>query len=185
MPTPVTTDPEDIQQADASRACQTPVASDELGKFLVLQRFRGACDDTTAELFFDHGREHQRAARNRQQAAKAICGLCPILAECSLVARTDLTLEGIWGAENQKERRTARRRAHGQAIPAVAPGNPGGRLRVQQAHQHAQRAGVHGAADRLAIPAATLRRLVTLYDLDHQAATAEPALTGVREADRG
>ena len=86
-------------------AGQTSAASAEIGEFLTLQRFRGACDESTAELFFDRGREHQRAARQREQAAKAICGLCPILAECRLVGRADLSLEGIWGGETRTERR--------------------------------------------------------------------------------
>jgi WhiB family transcriptional regulator, redox-sensing transcriptional regulator len=165
-------------EPEDNRAGQTPVASIEVGRFLVLQRFLGACDATTAELFFDNGREPGRAIRNRQQAAKAICGLCPILSECSLVGRTDLTLEGIWGGETRTERRGARRRAHGQPIPAVPPGNPAGRLRVQQAHQHARRFGVHRAADRLAIPAATLRRLLTLYDLDQHSGSRTVRLVG-------
>jgi WhiB family redox-sensing transcriptional regulator len=172
MPTPTTIEPRNPeQQTDGSRADQTPVASMEIGQFLKLQRFSGACDESTAELFFDQGRKPGRAIRNRQQAAKAICGLCPILAECSLVGRADLTLEGIWGGETKKERRAARRRVpHGQPIPAVPPGNPGGRLRVQHAYEHAQRAGIHAAADRLAIPLATLRRLLVLYALDQHSA---------------
>jgi WhiB family redox-sensing transcriptional regulator len=166
------------QEPEERRAGQTPVASVELGRFLVLQRFRGACDETTAELFFDNGKEPGRAIRNRQQAAKAICGLCPILSECSLVGRTDLSLEGIWGGETYKERRAARRRAHGQPVPAVPPGNPGGRQRVEQTHQHAQPGGIHAVAERLAIPAATLRRLLRLYDLDQHAGLPKAGLVG-------
>jgi WhiB family transcriptional regulator, redox-sensing transcriptional regulator len=163
-------------QPNGRRSSQTPVASADIGQFLILQRFSGACDATTAELFFDRGREHQRAARNRERAAKAICGLCPILAECSLVGRADLTLEGIWGGETRKERRAARRRAPSQTVAVVAPGYPGGRERMQQAHQHARHEGLAAAAERLAIPVTTLRRLLVLYGLDGHS---------VAEADRG
>jgi WhiB family redox-sensing transcriptional regulator len=178
MPTPIILQAHRLgSQPEGRRAGQTPTAGPEIGRFLILQRFRGACDAATAALFFDRGREHQRAARNREQAAKAICGLCPILADCRLVGRSDLTLEGIWGGETRKERRAAHRRAlHSQAVPVPQPGNPDGRVRIQQAHQHAQHAGIHAAASQLAIPVATLRRLLVLYGLDRHA---------VAEADRG
>ena len=164
-------------QPEGRRAGQTPAASPQIGRFLVRQRFDGACDQATAKLFFDNGKEPGRAIRNRQQAAKAIYGLCPILAECRLVGRSDLTLEGIWGGETRKERRAAHRRVlHGQPAPVLEPGNPGGRARVQRAHQHAQHAGIRAAASQLAIPVATLRRLLVLYGLDRHV---------IAEADRG
>lgn len=187
---PAESDPaaaDDDQHSGRMRASQTPTASVEVGEFLKLQRFRGACDGTTAELFFDRGREPGRAVRNRHQAAKAICTLCPILAECSLLGRTDLTLEGIWDGETRKQRRQARRRTpHGQPTPAVPSGNPNGRLLVQHALRRAQHEGVHAAANRLGVPAGTLRRLSTLYGLDHQAhALVHPTLVAVGEARRG
>jgi WhiB family redox-sensing transcriptional regulator len=166
---PDNTAPQAAPPPEAPRVNKTPVASVAIGEFLELQRFSGACDDTTAELFFDHGREQPSVIHNRERAAKAICTLCPILAQCSLTGRADLTLDGVWGGETRKERRAARRRHNGHAIPAVPTGNPAARLRIQQARQHAQRAGIHAAADQLAIPTSTLRRLISLYDLDHQA----------------
>ncbi len=167
---------EDAQPGGQGRAGHTPTASVAVGSFLVKQRFSGACDQATAELFFDHSRDAGHATRQRHQAAKAICALCPIRAECSLVGRADPTLEGIWGGETHQQRRQARRHArHGQPTPVVPPGNPDGQQRVQQAFQHAQRAGLHQAADRLGVPVATLRRVFDLDGLD-QPARADPAL---------
>jgi WhiB family redox-sensing transcriptional regulator len=168
---------EDAQPDGQGPVGHTPTASVEVSRFLVKQRFSGACDQATAELFFDQGRDSGHATRDRHRAAKAICALCPIRAECNLVGRADLTLEGIWGGETHQERRQARRRArHGQPTPAVPPGNPDGRLRVQQAFQHAQRAGLHAAAGRLGVPVATLRRVFDLSGLD-QPARADPPWT--------
>jgi WhiB family redox-sensing transcriptional regulator len=53
---------------------------------------RSACDRTTAELFFAVGHDWSSAANKaRVVQAKAICGGCPVRAEClaSAVARKD------------------------------------------------------------------------------------------------
>ncbi len=160
---------EDEHPGGQARAGHTPTASVEVGAFLVKQRFSGACDQATAELFFDEGHKPGRV-RSRHQAAKAICALCPILLECRLVGRSDPSLEGIWGGETRDERRRAR-----GGLPT--PGNPNGRLLAHRAFQHAQRAGLHAAADRAGVLVATLRRVFTLYGLDRQADTVASALT--------
>ncbi len=100
---------EDGQPSGQGRAVHTPTASVQVGQFLVRQRFYGACTQATAELFFDHGREPGHLVRQRHQAAKAICALCPILWECRLVGRADPTLVGIWGGETEADRHLAHR----------------------------------------------------------------------------
>ena len=154
---------EDGQPAGQERTGQTPIASVQLGRFLVRQRFSGACDQTTAELFFDEGRESGYRVRDRHQAAKAICRLCPILAECRLVGRADPTLVGIWGGETPDERRQARGSLH-DGLPAGD--NQKGRRLAGVAAQLARRDGVDAAATALQVPPATLRRVFALYGLD-------------------
>jgi WhiB family transcriptional regulator, redox-sensing transcriptional regulator len=145
---------EEGQPAGAERTGQTPIAGVQLGRFLVRQRFFGACDQATAELFFDEGHESGYRVRDRHQAAKAICALCPILGECRRVGRADPTLVGIWGGETQDERRQAHRHGLQDGLPAA--GNQQGR----------RLAGVDAAATALRVPPATLRRVFALYGLD-------------------
>jgi hypothetical protein len=130
-------------------------------------------------LFFDRGREQPSAANSRHRAAKAICALCPILAQCRLVGRADPSLEGIWGGETKQERRAARSRGEHKISPESL-GNPSGRLRIQQAQRYAQRAGIPAAANRLAIPSATLERLLALHGLSRQ-----PGIVPVVLAEEG
>ena len=113
---------QDGQSAGQGRANRTPTASVDVGRFLVRQRFSGACDQATAELFFDDSREPGPLVRQRHQAAKAICALCPILAECRLVGRADPALVGIWGRRDPG--RTPRRPPPARRCSAAARGQP-------------------------------------------------------------
>jgi len=135
-----------------------------VGGFLLTQRHRGACTEDTAELFFDSGGLAGRAARKRQEQAKAICRLCPILHGCRAYARADPTLDGIWGGETTDERRQARRLTAGPDLPAGD--NQEGRRLAGLAAQLAHRDGLAAAARALKVPPATLRRVLVLYGLD-------------------
>jgi WhiB family transcriptional regulator, redox-sensing transcriptional regulator len=143
-----------------------------LGGFLLTQRHRGACTQDTAELFFDSGGLAGRAARKRQEQAKAICRLCPILHGCRAYARADPTLDGIWGGETEEERRTARRLTPGPDLPAGD--NQQGRRLAGLAAQLAHRDGLDAAAKALKVPPATLRRVLVLYGLDQPPDPAGP-----------
>jgi WhiB family redox-sensing transcriptional regulator len=136
----------------------------QLGGFLLTQRHRGACTEQTAGLFFDDGRPAGRGAKNRQEAAKAICRLCPILDACRAYARADSTLEGIWGGETEAERHSARRTATLTSHPMGE--NEQGRRLASLAAQRAGREGLAAASTALKVPAATLRRVFDLYGLD-------------------
>jgi WhiB family transcriptional regulator, redox-sensing transcriptional regulator len=164
---------EDGQPAGQERMGQTPIASVQLGRFLVKQRFYGVCDETTAELFFDEGRESGYRLRDHHQAAKAICALCPILGECRLVGRADPTLVGIWGGETSDERRQARRRGVHDDRSAVE--NREGRRLAGAAAQLVRRDGFDAAARALQVPPATLRRVFALYGLDQPPGPAGPS----------
>ncbi len=166
---------EDGQSAGQGRANRTPTASVDVGRFLVRQRFSGACDQATAELFFDDSREPGPLVRQRHQAAKAICALCPIVSECRLVGRADPTLVGIWGGETQDERHAARRRPGGAVL---LPGdNHDGRRLAGMAAELARRDGLDAAATALQVPAATLRRVLGLYGLDQPPSPTSPSAT--------
>jgi WhiB family redox-sensing transcriptional regulator len=166
---------EDGQAGGQERTGHTPTASVQLGQFLVRQRFYGACDQTTAELFFDHGREPGHLVRQRHQAAKAICALCPILRDCRLVGRADPSLEGIWGGETRLERRQACHRGAHTGLPAEA-GQKGRRL-ASVAAELARRDGLQAAARALGVPPATLRRVLALYSLGQLPGPASPSAT--------
>jgi len=145
-----------------------------VGGFLLTQRHRGACTEDTAELFFDSGGVAGRAARKRQEQAKSICRLCPILHGCRAYARADPTLDGIWGGETEDERRTAR--ASNPHLPAgdIQEGRRLAGLAAQLAH----RDGLDAAARALKVPPATLRRVFALYGLDPPDPAGPPASEG-------
>ncbi len=144
-----------------SRTATTHVAP-PLGRFLLTQRHRGACTQQTAALFFDDG--GGRGAKKRQEQAKAICRLCPILQACRAYARADPGLEGIWGGESQDERHAARRKPRSDGLPAGD--NQEGRRLAGGAAELAHRHGLHAAARALKVPPTTLQRVFALYGLD-------------------
>jgi len=66
----------------------------------------GACRDEDPELFFPVGT--QGPARDQIARARAVCGRCPVTAEClrwALAAGQD---EGIWGGLTPEQRRAMR-----------------------------------------------------------------------------
>ena len=95
---------------------------------------RGACRQADPELFFPIAAVTGSAAR-QVEAAKAVCGLCAVRADC-LSYSLEAMPEGIWGGTTLEERRVARgaslRRARGE--PA---GPAGGKLHDQLAGQPA------------------------------------------------
>src|SRR6266540_6623660 len=113
-----------------------------MGGLLLAQRHRSACTEQTAALFFDDATTSGRAARAKQEAAKAICRLCPILLLCRGYARADPTLEGVWGGETQTERQLACRKP--TDLP-VADNQQGRRL-ASLAGQRVRRDGLAAAA---------------------------------------
>jgi WhiB family transcriptional regulator, redox-sensing transcriptional regulator len=62
----------------------------------------GACSDTDPDSLFVQG-----AAQNR---AKAVCGGCPVRAECLADALDNRIEFGVWGGMTERERRALLRR---------------------------------------------------------------------------
>ena len=83
----------------------------------------GACRQADPELFFPIAAVTGPAAR-QVQAAKAVCGLCAVRANCLSYALGAMP-EGIWGGTTLEERRAARgislRRARHAASQQVPP----------------------------------------------------------------
>jgi WhiB family redox-sensing transcriptional regulator len=72
-------------------------------------RHRARCRDVEPETFFPIGTTGPAEAQT--QAAKAICALCPVQAEClewALGAGSSSEF-GIWGGLTEEERRSMRR----------------------------------------------------------------------------
>jgi WhiB family transcriptional regulator, redox-sensing transcriptional regulator len=65
---------------------------------------RAACRGTGCRPFFPRGGASATAA-------KAVCVLCPVQAECLAYALQNPQLQGVWGGTSDAERRALRRRA--------------------------------------------------------------------------
>jgi WhiB family transcriptional regulator, redox-sensing transcriptional regulator len=68
---------------------------------------QAACKGRT-ELFFAPAGEREEPRIRREALARAVCMTCPVLLPCRDHARVQGEL-GFWGAENDDERRIARR----------------------------------------------------------------------------
>jgi WhiB family transcriptional regulator, redox-sensing transcriptional regulator len=77
-------------------------------------QMRGSCRGVDSTVFFHPEAERGPARLAREEAAKAVCRACPVLARCREHALTVQEPYGIWGALGESERRTMiaeRRRA--------------------------------------------------------------------------
>jgi len=69
-----------------------------------------ACQDEDVELFFGYEDELRSDAQRRKQLAKRICAGCFVRQECLEYAQTRPERFGIWGGQDEDERRKDRRR---------------------------------------------------------------------------
>jgi WhiB family redox-sensing transcriptional regulator len=77
-------------------------------------RTRPACRDEDPELFFPVGTSGP--ALRQVDDAKAVCGRCPVRAECLEWAMATRQSVGVWGGLSEDERRVSGRRRRGQAV---------------------------------------------------------------------
>jgi len=70
-------------------------------------RYRAACLDTEAELFFPVGTSGP--AREQAERAKQVCALCPVKTQCLAWALETNQDAGIWGGLDEEQRRPLRR----------------------------------------------------------------------------
>lgn len=71
---------------------------------LWIWQFDGACRDEEPSMFFHPEGERGVARRKRAEAAKAVCRLCPVLAECRDHALRVREPYGVWGGLTEEER---------------------------------------------------------------------------------
>lgn len=64
----------------------------------------GACQDLPTEMFFHPDGERGPRRRNRENAAKAVCSSCPVIAACRAHALAVQEPYGIWGGLSEDDR---------------------------------------------------------------------------------
>lgn len=67
-------------------------------------QYLGACRGVDPETFFSPDAERGPRRRAREAAAKALCAVCPVVAECLDHALTVREPYGVWGGMNINER---------------------------------------------------------------------------------
>ncbi|WP_435854157.1 WhiB family transcriptional regulator [Streptomyces subrutilus] len=66
-----------------------------------------ACRGLGAEVFFHPEGERGRERAEREEAAKSVCGTCPVRARCLEHALRVAEPYGVWGGLGEKERQLA------------------------------------------------------------------------------
>ncbi len=64
----------------------------------------GACRGVDSSLFFHPDGERGPSRTERENAAKAICATCPVLAECAAHALAVREPYGVWGGMSEDDR---------------------------------------------------------------------------------
>lgn len=67
-------------------------------------QYQGACRDLNPEMFFHPDGERGPRRRNRENAAKAVCASCPVIAACRAHALAVQEPYGIWGGLSEDDR---------------------------------------------------------------------------------
>lgn len=67
-------------------------------------QYRGACVGMNSAVFFSPDAERGAAKRNREAAAKDVCGGCPVIQECRQHALSVREPYGVWGGMTMDER---------------------------------------------------------------------------------
>ena len=78
-------------------------------------QYQGACRNLDTEQFFHPEGERGGTRRRRDDAAKAICAQCPVIAECGEYALAAQEPYGVWGGLTQEERRELIRESREEA----------------------------------------------------------------------
>ncbi|WP_432509937.1 WhiB family transcriptional regulator [Kineococcus sp. SYSU DK001] len=67
-------------------------------------QLEGSCRQADPNLFFHPEGERGPARRNRDAAAQAICGACPVLEQCRRHALKVREPYGVWGGMTEDDR---------------------------------------------------------------------------------
>ena len=80
-------------------------------------QLRGLCRRENPDVFFHPEGERGPARRNRDSAAKQVCAVCPVLAQCRAHALQVREPYGVWGGMTEDEREAVY--ATGSPMPAA------------------------------------------------------------------
>lgn len=69
-------------------------------------QLEGSCRETGSEIFFHPEGERGPSRRNRDAAAKVVCGACPVMTQCRKHALQVREPYGVWGGLTEDERET-------------------------------------------------------------------------------
>jgi len=67
-------------------------------------QYEGACRSLPTEMFFHPDGERGPRRKAREDAAKAVCASCPVIAQCRAHALAAQEPYGIWGGLTEEER---------------------------------------------------------------------------------
>lgn len=67
-------------------------------------QFDGLCRTTSPEVFFHPEGERGPARRRRDERAKEVCAVCPVLEQCRTHALALREPYGVWGGMTEDER---------------------------------------------------------------------------------
>ena len=70
-------------------------------------QLRAACRDGPETMFFHPDLERGPARRARDARAKQVCARCPVIMECRRHAMATEEPYGVWGGQDEHERRAA------------------------------------------------------------------------------
>lgn len=96
-------------QISAHTAAATPVVCDHRARrkpslLHAEWRLRARCRGLPIDIFFPPSDGPPATRRSREDAAKELCGSCPVLAQCRGYALESGEPHGIWGATTPEER---------------------------------------------------------------------------------
>lgn len=67
-------------------------------------QLHGSCRGEDPSMFFHPEGERGPARAAREQAAKAVCATCPVIAECAAHALAAREPYGVWGGMSEEDR---------------------------------------------------------------------------------
>lgn len=79
-------------------------------------REQALCRDMDSVVFFPPDRERGSVRSRREQAAKAVCAVCPVRHPCAVHALVNRERHGVWGGLSEADRRAI------DAPPGPTPG---------------------------------------------------------------
>lgn len=121
-------------------------------------------EDDAKDIFFPVGTS--ASALNQEAAAKRICGICPVRAECLEWALETGQYTGVWGGLSERERREL----HADSVSSFQ------RCLEEQAYieeRQAKKVSVREVAREVGVSYEVMRRAIRLFEAEKAQAVAE------------